>query len=159
MRDLLEKSGFFAALTPDELGKVAGICEIMNCKRGELIFAAQSPAHHMYVIVDGVVDLRFEVRHYEATKEITLDRKFSGEAFGWSALSRKSQFYTLSAVAVKDTQLLKFHEQDLQRLCESNSHLGYVFMKSIAEIISERFVAIQMILIDIIQKGLEDKEG
>ena len=95
--------------------------------------------------------------HYAASKEITLDHKFGGDVFGWSAMT-EPYIYTLSALSVQDSELLQFKADDLKTLCKRNSHLGYILMNNISEIISERFSAQQRILIELVRQRIKEKE-
>jgi CRP-like cAMP-binding protein len=80
-----------------------------------------------------------------------------GEAFGWSAIIEPN-IYTLSAFAVTDSQLMQIKKDEFGKLCAENDHLGSVLFKNIAEIIAERYILIQKILIDAIQQELKSKE-
>ena len=153
----LKESLLCSSCTDQELQDIAGICKTVTAEAGTTIFEAGSPAKFLYVVKEGVVDLRFEVIHYKARKEITLDRKLKGDAFGWSALT-EPYVYTLSAVAMKESELLKIEEKDLEKLCAENHHLGFVIMRNIAGIVGNRFTIVRKILIDVIQQSLTDKE-
>lgn len=157
MIDLLKEAAVFKDFTSQELIEISKICQRVAFKSGERIFEAESPAEYLYIVSQGAVELRFKVTHYFASKEITLDRKFNGDAFGWSALT-EPYIYTLSALTMQDSKLLKFKANDIMKLCTDNNHLGYHLMKNIAEIIGERFASIQRILIDVIQQNLKEKE-
>lgn len=157
MLDLLKETRVFKGCTIQELQDIANFCQRTTFKNGEYIFKAKSPAEYLYIVQEGVVELRFKVTLYLASREITIDRKFEGNVFGWSALV-EPHIYTLSAIAVKDSELVRINEKDLKRLSKENHHLGYTLMKNISEIIGERFELLQKILIDFIQKDLKEKE-
>jgi CRP-like cAMP-binding protein len=143
--------------TNEEQQAVADICQRATMQKGDRIFESQSPAEFLYFLTDGVVELRFKVTHYLETREIPIDRIRKGEVFGWSALAQ-SKAYRLSALAVEDGELLKAPAADIRELCSANHHFGYVLMKNIFAIIGERYDMTQQLLIDVIQKQLDDKE-
>jgi CRP-like cAMP-binding protein len=157
MLELLKAAKIFVGCTTQELKDISNICQSISIKKGAQIFEAKSPADHLYIVANGGVELRFTVTHYFASQEITFDRKFKGEAFGWSALTEPN-LYTLAAWAVKDSELLRLNAKDIKKLCSENYHLGYVLMKNVAEIIGERFDLVQKIVIDTIQQNLKEKE-
>ncbi|MFQ5865186.1 MAG: Crp/Fnr family transcriptional regulator [bacterium] len=157
MIDLLKESRVFRECSTQELEAIAKICHRVTFKNGERICEAESPAEYLFIVSEGAVELRFKVTHYHAAKEITLDRKFKSEAFGWSALTEPF-IYTLSALAMQDSELLRIKANDIKGLCTKNNHLGFVIMKNIAEIVGERFASVQKILIDVIQQNLIEKE-
>lgn len=153
---LLKESRVFKELTDDELQEIAKFCQRVSYKFGDRIFEAETPAEYLFIIGNGSVELRFKVTHYYASKEIVLERKFKGDALGWSALT-EPYIYTLSAITMQDSELLKFSAKDIRRVCEKNKYLGYILMKNISEIIGERLTAIQRLVIQIIQKELDEK--
>lgn len=157
MIDILKEARVFKEFTTQELQEISAICEKITFKSRERIFEAETPAEYLYIVAEGAVELNFKVTHYHALKEMTLDRKFKGEAFGWSALT-EPYHYTLSAITMQDSELLRIKADNIKRLCAENNHLGYILMKNIAEIIGERFASVQKILIDLIQQNLIEKE-
>ncbi|MFQ5652944.1 MAG: Crp/Fnr family transcriptional regulator [bacterium] len=157
MIDLLREARVFEDLTEDELQEFANSCQSVSLEIGERVFEAKTPAEYLFIVGRGAVELRFRVTHYHATKEIVLDRKFKGETLGWSALA-EPYIYTLSAVAMQDSELLKFKASDIKRVCERNKGIGYILMKNISEIVGERFAAIQKLVIDMVQGNLNEKE-
>ncbi len=157
MLNLLEEARLFKECTSQELLDINDVCQKISYKNGECIFKAGSPTEYLYVVSEGAVELRFKVNLYQSSQEITIERISEGEVFGWSALA-KSHTYSLSAFVVKDSNLLRIKEKDLLRLCTATHHLGYILMKNITEIISERFELVQKMLIDLIRKDLSEKE-
>jgi CRP/FNR family transcriptional regulator len=157
MIDLLKESTVFKGCTTQELEEVAKVCQRITVKSGERIFEAESPAEYFFLVGEGGTELRFKVTHYYASKEITLERKFKGDAFGWSALT-EPHVYHLSSLAMQDSELLKFKTSDIEKLCEANNHFGYVLMKNASEIIGQRVATVQRTLIDVIQQDLKEKE-
>lgn len=157
MPELLAKVRVLEECTDRELLALGDICQSMPAQEGDRIFEAGDPADFLYFVVDGVVELRFEVKHYLATSEIAIDRIREGGIFGWSALA-ESKAYTLSAVAARGSELLRVPAAEVRGLCSNNHHFGYVLMKNIAATISERFDLTQKMLTDVIQKQLDEKE-
>ena len=95
--------------------------------------------------------------HYLASAEITLDQIGKGEIFG-SSTSAYPYLYTVSAIAVRDSELLRIKQNDLNQLCTRNSHLGYGVMSKIAQTMSERFALVQKILVNEVQHAMKEKE-
>jgi CRP-like cAMP-binding protein len=157
MIDLLEKTRIFRGCSGQELTQLVNLSEKITSREGDVIFEIESPAEYLYVISDGAVELRFRVTHYSAPREVTLDRKWRGDAFGWSALT-EPKVYTVSALATRDSELLRFKASDIEGLCNEADHLGFVIMRNVSEIIGERFATLQKMLIDFVQQGLTQRE-
>lgn len=158
MIELLKEARLLKGLLPDELDKIQQLCEAHNIKKGTRVFEVGASADFLFVVVEGEIELRFEVVYFNASIEIPLDRKCIGEAFGWSALIEPYK-YTLSAVAAKDCQLLQLRGRDIERLCAENSHLGYVLMNNVAKLIGMRFSALEKALVTEIQRSLKAKDS
>jgi CRP-like cAMP-binding protein len=157
MLDLLKEVRVCKGCTEAELQEIAKICERVTLKNGERVFEAQGPAEYLYVVGKGLIDLRFDVTNYLASAEITLDQIGKGEIFGWSTFAYP-YLYTVSAIAVRDSELLRIKQSDLTQVCTSNIHLGYGIMSKIAQTISERFALVQKILVNEVQHGLRKNE-
>ena len=157
MINLLKESKIFSGCTGYELANIANVAQKISASAGDRIFATGNPADNMYIVLDGLVSLRFQVTYLDAIRDITLDRKSAGEAFGWSVFVEPS-LYTVSAFATEKTELMKIRRQDLNRLCTENHHLGYILMKNISEIIAERYGTVQNMLVNAIQLDLQGRE-
>ena len=157
MLDLLKEVRVCKGCTDAELQEIAKICERVTFRNGERVFEAKHPAEYLYVVGTGLIDLRFDVTHYLASSEITLGQIDKGGIFGWSTFAYP-YLYTVSAIAVRDSELLRIKQNDLTQVCTSNSHLGYGIMSKIAQTISERFAVIQEMLINEVQHGLRKNE-
>jgi signal-transduction protein with cAMP-binding, CBS, and nucleotidyltransferase domain len=157
MFQILKESRLFNECTNQELEKIDDICKTITFKKGESIFKAKSFAEYLYIVTNGVVELRFGINYYNASQELTFERKTKGDVFGWSAMT-KPNIYTFTALTVQDSELLILNERDLKELCIKNDHLGYILMKNIAEIIGERFQMVQNMLINEIQQNVNEKE-
>ena len=155
---LLKEARIFEDCTTQELEDIATICERVSFNRGEYLFEANSPAEHLFLVIKGLVELHFNVTHYSAAKKITFERVNKGEVLGWSSALTKPRVYALSAMAVKDSELLKIKVNDIEKLCMEHHHFGYVLMKNISETISKRFQVLRHMLIDEIQHELNEKE-
>ena len=157
MLQILKESRLFNKCTAQELHEIVTICHTISIKSGEIIFNAKSPAEYLYIVNAGAVEIHFTVKYYNASQKITLEQKNRGDIFGWSALTNP-HIYTLSAIAVQNSELIRLDSKDIKELCKANDHLGYVVMNSIAEIIGERFQIVQKMMIEEVQQNLKQKE-
>lgn len=156
MLDLLKASELFKDCTAQEIEKVAAACETKVFEAGETVIEAQSAAHDLYIVSEGCIEIRFPVTYYLSSQEVTLDRKLRGDVVGWSAIVHPHVF-TLSAVAAKDSTLLKISGAHMRQLC-ADDHFGHVFMRNMADIIGQRFNMLQRMLIDVVQDRLKKQE-
>jgi CRP-like cAMP-binding protein len=157
MLDALKATPAFVDCTISELEKVAQICDGITVKKGEQLFEPDSPADTVYVVVNGAIELRFYAIYYNEPQPVPIDRLFKGDLIGWSALSEGGRF-TLAAVALQDTELLRMRGDKLQRLCADNHHFGYVVQRNVGAIIARRFTLVLKMLIGIVQDSFKRRE-
>ena len=158
MLDTLKATGAFAGCTTSELEKVAEICDRLTVKKGERLFEPDSPAETVYVVVDGSIELRFYATYYHEPQPIPVDRLFKGDLIGWSAVTELRPHFTLAAVALEDTVLLRMPGERLRDLCAANHHFGYVLQKNVAGIIARRFTLVLNMLIGTVQDSFKRRE-
>lgn len=147
----------FKGLTPEELDVIMRCCETITVKRGEQVFKAGEPAHSLFLVLSGTIELRFKAAYYAGALEIPLEAVGANGACGWSAMVPPYS-YTLSAHATEDSKLLRIRQTDLQDCCEADTRLGYVVMKNIAQIVGARYELALKMLIGEIQTGLKEKD-
>ncbi|NOY05984.1 MAG: cyclic nucleotide-binding domain-containing protein [Chlorobi bacterium] len=157
MVDLLQQTRLFRECTRHELEDIARYCQEVRYREGQRIFEAEQPAENIFIVKSGIIDLTMKVVHYTVSQDFTIDRKSPGDMFGWSALT-EPYHYTLSAVSMIDSEVLKINRIIIKRLCEQNIFFGYMLMKNIATIIGERFALARRMLTEIIQQDLSEKE-
>ncbi len=157
MVELLKRARIFEGCTPQHLEDIGKICERVTFKEGERIFEAKAPAEYFYIVSEGVVNLCCNVNHYNALSELAFERNHKGEAFGWSALV-EPYTYTLSAIAVRDSELLKISGMKIKKMSTNDHHFGFLLLGNLTQIIGERFALVQQALIEEIQHTLKEKE-
>jgi CRP-like cAMP-binding protein len=157
MLDTLKETQAFAGCAAADLEKVAGICERISVKQGDRLLELGSPADHVYVVADGGMELRFHAMYYQEPQPIPVDRVFKGDLIGWSAIFERGQF-TLEAVAMKDSKLLRIPAEKLRRLCDEDSQFGALVLKNVAGIIARRFGLVLRMLIGTVQDSFKRRE-
>jgi CRP-like cAMP-binding protein len=157
MPALLDNVRVLQECTDQERQALRDACQPVTVQEGDRIFEAGDKADFLYFVADGVVELRFTVKHYLSTNEIAVDRIRKGEVVGWSALA-ESKAYSLAAVVVQGGELLRAPAADVRNLCSDNHHFGYVLMKNISKTIAARFDLTQKMLFDVIQTQLDERE-
>jgi CRP-like cAMP-binding protein len=72
---------------------------------------------------------------------------------GWSSIVTPHQ-YKLGAKAVKESRLLEIDALPLRQLLDDNPEYGYLFLSQIAEVVSERFMLVNIQIMSL----MADKE-
>ena len=145
-------------MSPESTDTILQRCQISTVKKGEKIIEAGDSAYSLFLVRSGRIELRFKVVYFNASVEVPLDIVGPGEVCGWSALFPPNS-YTLTAYATEESELLQIKQTDLQACCDTNTRLGYIVMKNIARIISDRYEIARQMLAGEIQRNLEKKEN
>ncbi|MFC2150048.1 Crp/Fnr family transcriptional regulator [Calditrichota bacterium] len=122
---------------PEEyLLAVANIAEECTFKKGMDIIREGSPSRDLYLVKKGVVSIKLSLPLIHFNEEVIAKMK-ENEVFGeFSLVTGK----TRSASVKADTAvtLFRIDYDSLTDLLESNTHLGYLLMRNIAAIISNK---------------------
>jgi CRP/FNR family cyclic AMP-dependent transcriptional regulator len=136
--DVLRQCELFADLNDEELGKIAQICHEETHGPQEVIFGESEVAEKVYILQEGQVAVQMHLRSdLEPNGDVIIEEVTPGRIFGWSALVRQRRF-TASVRALEKVRVIAIKSTDLNALFEENSHIGFVVMKRLADVISSR---------------------
>ena len=133
--------GLFKGLAPDETTAFLRQCQEKKCKDGAKLFMEQTEATRLFLILEGGVDLHFEMPQRESADTTIVSLK-PGDAVGWSVIVPPYQ-YRLSGYCRGATTLLEIDRDHLEVLFETNYHLAYIFMRNIAALTGKRLHQVQ----------------
>jgi CRP-like cAMP-binding protein len=148
--EALKRCEIFLGLDNNDLQKIVDLpsCQEKPYPPREIIFNAGQAAEHLYVLVEGKVDLVAEVSTPSSKllrpTLITIIGK--GSVFGWPALV-PPHIYSLTAIAKVPVQLLAIGGQDIRDLFELYPQIGYEVAKSLLQVIASRFRTIEQLLV------------
>jgi CRP-like cAMP-binding protein len=142
----LKKVQAFEGLTENQLVKLQPYCAQLEFQRGSKLFTEGDPAEHLWVVVEGAVDLRFELPDKRpSTEEHTVFSADAGmreqvaQTFGWSCFVPPFKM-RLSAYCVADkTIIIRVAKIDLIKEFEKDPQMGYVFLTYLITVVGYRF--------------------
>ena len=137
--DFLATVEVCSGLDQAELAQILERTDLVRRAKGERILAEGDEAEDLFFVVQGRVDLRFEIPGRNADKEMTVSTVRPGGTFGWSALVPPHRYTLSSYAADEDCVLLHIKSRDLNQLFEMESRIGYIFMRNLAWVIGKRF--------------------
>ena len=118
----------------DAINKIPFLGSFNDSQKRELaVIAEWKLAQHLYLIVDGLVDLMSQ-----KAADRRIGHLSKGDIIGWSAIVEPERYLTATAVAVSPTQVLIFERQALLALMERDHELGYRLMSHVAQVLAER---------------------
>lgn len=143
--DILKKTEMFKVLDANQLDAVRNFFFEKEYVKGEKIFSEGEPAHHIWIVVEGKVDLRFDLPIRETSDETTITTICEFGIFGWSSIVPPHE-YKLSAYCATDhAKVLRCSRDSLTNLFEEDKRAGYLFMSALMRVVGRRFQELQSI--------------
>lgn len=143
---LLSGMDLFEGLPDKVLNCITSFCREERFPAGATVFAAGRPADRIYLLLEGTVGLRVQPTSLPEPMTIALLRS-PGQAFGWSAVVG-SGYYTAGAQATTDVHALAIDGRALLQCLEQNPCEGFVVMRRVAQIVSQRLGTIRTLLLE-----------
>jgi CRP-like cAMP-binding protein len=119
----------FEELTGRDITQLSGILHNRNYMPGEVIFHQGDPGVGIYIIREGVVEIR---RDYEG-QVFTMARFTAGDFFGELALV-DGEKRSASAIAITDTKIAVIFKPDLDEFIERYPKKGIKILQGISKI-------------------------
>jgi len=128
---ILEAVELFEGATPQELASVAALCQERTYTRGEIVTAQGEPGAELFVVCEGFVEvLRAGINPELAPR--TVVHLGAGQIFGEMALVDRGPRSATVQAASDTTKVLVIYQDDFERICDENHHLGFIVMRNIA---------------------------
>ena len=157
--ELLKKIEGFQGMTDTQLSSVQGFCDELTFHMDDKLFTEGDSATHLWFVVEGRVDLRFEMPVRRATDSeqtvttVEVKRQDSAaKTLGWSCFVPPFRM-RLSAYCVSNScQIVRVPRERLVLLFEKDAVMGYKFMTYMVIVVGYRFQQFQ----DVIAKIMGD---
>lgn len=142
--DFLRSVDIFKGLEDGQLALILDGCREKEYPKGERLFKVGEEALCIWLVVEGEVDLRFDLPARATTsKETTLHTESASNTLGWSAFVPPYR-YVLSAYCTSENcKVAQLEKNGLLTLFEKDSKMGYRVMSNLAGVISTRFHRMQ----------------
>ncbi|MGD8813044.1 MAG: cyclic nucleotide-binding domain-containing protein [Anaerolineales bacterium] len=134
---VLKQADIFYDFTPQQIEKIASICDEKRFGMGELIFEENTGEDELYVIAHGEVEILIDPalvsdRPGSPSQPSTIATLRRGQSFGEIALVDQGIRSASARSASTDTRLLSIPREKLIALCDSDPALGYRLMRNLA---------------------------
>ncbi len=138
----LSRHPFIQPFSAQQAEVLARIAEECRFEPGQIIFQEKEESDKFYLLLEG----RVTVGCRATGREITVQTLGPGEELGWScALPDANRYFY--ARATERVRAFVFDSARLGELCDRDQAFGYLFLRSMVEVISERLQATQNRLI------------
>ena len=144
--DVLAEMELFAGIPEQVLSCIADLCQEESIPAQTIVFATGRPADRIYLLLEGTVSLK--VFPTSLPEPMTIARlKTPGQAFGWSAVVGAG-YYTASAEATTSVRAISLSGKALVECLTDNPCEGFVIMRRIADIVSQRLTTVRTLLLE-----------
>jgi len=149
-QELFERLEAFKNLTEKQLTILANICEEVFFKQNDRLFAEGDPATNLWLVVDGRVDLRFEMpdkrvsttEHTVSSVEVT-PQKPVAKTLGWSCFVPPYKMRLSAYCATRTCRIVRLPKKELLQYFEDDPAMGYRFMSYMVTVVGFRFQQFQ----------------
>ncbi|RJP82668.1 MAG: hypothetical protein C4522_02840 [Desulfobacteraceae bacterium] len=145
VRDFLKHIEMFNVLDDDQLAALEGSFFEKEYCQGEKIFAEGEPATHIWIVVEGRIDLRFDLPGRKTSEATTISTISESGVFGWSSFVPPYEYKLSAYCATKRAKLLRCSRDSLTSLFEKNKKAGFLFMSALIKVVGKRFQQLQSI--------------
>jgi CRP-like cAMP-binding protein len=119
------------------LQKVADICTRHSIKANTIIFDTSSSDENLYFVEDVHDGVQIEIPIPEISPRIVIHTLNKGEVFGWAPLG-PPHIKTALARCISDCTLISLNGKAMMDILGQDSHMGFLVMKNLSEIINTR---------------------
>lgn len=132
--ELLRRYPYFADAKDSTLKELAMIAEEETVLAGKVLFKQGEPATHLYVIVEGEVDIKYELANGE---QRTVDTLVAGDLLVWSAIVIPYKT-TAIGTARKKLKLIAINAEGVRKLMYEDAPMGLAMMTQVAKALAHR---------------------
>ncbi len=133
--DWLKKTELFGALEESQLRALLSNASVQPFSEGETIFRQGDKANRLYILIDGLVDLK--VKAHEEVGFMTSKIDKEGAVFGTPALMEPF-IYNVTATCLKPSNVLVIETNTIKKNMEEDPKMGMEIMKKLASIYFNR---------------------
>lgn len=144
---LLSATRFAEGLSHEHLACLCRAGRLVRCSPNQLLFREGDMEDEVFVISSGHVRLSMNV---PGRGDIPFLTAGPGDFVGWSGLIADGRM-TATATTVDETTLIALSGQRLQQLCTCEKDLGYVLLRRVAQVLSQRLLSTRLQMLDLFE--------
>jgi NADP-reducing hydrogenase subunit HndB len=137
--NFLEKVEIFKGFNKDQLKTVKKGGQKKECLYGDRLFAEGEDADRIWLVMEGRVDLRFELPGRQTSEENTVFSITVAQTLGWSSFVPPFKYALSAYITTKTSKVLQITKDHLLECFEKDPRMGLMFMTNVAAIASMHF--------------------
>ncbi|MBU8933878.1 MAG: cyclic nucleotide-binding domain-containing protein [candidate division Zixibacteria bacterium] len=136
---VLKGHDMFQSLSIDDAHQINSFSSVKKYRANEMVFKYGEAAAHVYMLLEGSVNLRLPANPADFSFVISKIEK--GELFGLSPLLNSSRF-TSTAQCIEPTELLSIEAQPFREMLMRNEVAGFNIISQVAHIYFTRYIEV-----------------
>jgi sigma-B regulation protein RsbU (phosphoserine phosphatase) len=136
--NLLARIPFFTALPPDELDRLVSELDVVNLNSGDILFREGDPGEHLYVVVNGELEILMAP---DTSDALILNVLHEGEYLGEMSLIQPDGLRTASARARGDVTLFSMSRDQFRDLVQRYPELSAAMVNVLSQRLDSTNVA------------------
>ncbi len=133
LQKVMKRVELFRGLNDNQLKRLADISQRESYGQGQVICRQGEPGDRMFVVAEGQVEIKLEDQAGASRSAVYLGE---GQVVGEMALIDRGN-RSATVVAVQDNTIVySIPDRDFAALCQSDTAIGYVMMRNIAQDLS-----------------------
>lgn len=129
----------FRSLSMEGVHKISQISEVKAFKTGDIIFQQNQEAKNVYILLEGLVALRFPAA--EEAFSVSVIRIEKNDLIGAGALLGSPK-YLSQGYCVKDSKVLAINAKKMRQILEEDKVAGFEVILGIAHAYFERYISL-----------------
>lgn len=142
--DFLEKVDVFKEFDDKQLDTIRQLVELVEFKRGERIFTQGHDSTHVWIVVEGDVELRTENFGQKASSaELAVSFLSEAHAFGWTCHTPPYKYQLSGYCASRMCKMIKLKREDLTQIFEDDEVVGAQVMLYLLGVVGKQYEQLQ----------------
>ncbi len=155
--ELVKSIEAFRELTDEQVAMIKDHCEICEYDLGDKLFREGDESKHLWIVIQGQVDLRFEMPdmrpssgHQTISKVDVEEQKPEAKVLGWSCFIPPHKMRLSAYCATDLCKIIRIKKDALLDIFSKHPEIGYKFLQYLITVVGFRFHQFQ----DHVAKGL-----
>jgi len=130
LTQVLQGVDLFEGLSADEIEQVARICSEKQFSKGQIVAREGEQGDELYIVAEGFVEVVLGEKPSSAARIVV--SLGSGQVLGEMALLDQGPRSASLRAASDPTILQVIQRNHFEKLCQTNTHIGYIVMRNLA---------------------------
>jgi len=139
----LRQVEIFQSLSDNELSEIAQLTAEKRFAYGDQLFKDGESATHLWIVEEGIIDLRFDLPGRETSEESTLSTVTANKIVGWSSLVPPYKYKLSAYCASRQCRVLAIEREALRDYLTRHPKTGYSVMAGMLRVVGKRFHRLQ----------------